>query len=82
MKTIISTLAILIIAVANAANENSMPKSVLEKKPSIAQRVGGFVIDYKAAKGKYVFINCQEKLDVKLIKGLSNGLKNDYSWII
>ena len=82
MKTIISTLAILIIAVVNAANENSMPKSVLEKKPSIAQRVGGFVIDYKAAKGKYVFINCQEKLDVKLIKGLSNGLKNDYSWII
>lgn len=51
-------------------------------KVSVLQRVGGFVIDYKAAKGKYLFINCQKAVDTKLVKGVANGLKGDFSWDI
>lgn len=63
--------------IATQENKNSTTN-----KPSILQRVGGFVIDYTAAKGKYLFINCQKTVDVTLIKGVANGLKGDYSWNI
>lgn len=82
MKIIVGFLALSFAALANAADTQTTTVTNSTKKLSIAQRVGGFVIDYKAAKGKYIFINCQDKVDAKLLKGLAFGLKNDYSWLI
>ena len=81
MKTLIALLTASMVTVVFAAEDVKAEKNQEAKKPSIAQRVGGFLIDYKAAKGKYMFINCQDKLDTKLINGLAVGLKNDYSWL-
>ena len=84
MKTLI---CILTISAASALLAETDPTNTLEnasdaKKPSVLQRVGGFVIDYKAAKGKYAFVNCQKRLDTTLVRGMANGLKIDFSWII
>lgn len=61
--------------------EDSQSPTNEENKPSVLQRVGGFVIDYKAAQGKYAFINCQNTVDLKLVSGLAKMMQNDYCWI-
>ena len=70
------------LVMADAAPTNAPAKSADAKEPSVLQRVGGFVIDYKAARGKYLFVNCQKRLDTKLVRGMANGLKGDFSWDI
>ena len=67
---------------ADAVLTNAQESASEVKKPSVLQRVGGFVVDYKTARGKYAFVNCQKRLDIKLVKGMANGLKGDFSWII
>ena len=83
MKKLLIALALAATTVAMAdeatANEGNNSET---NKPSVLQRVGGFVIDYTAAKGTYLFINCQKTVDVSLVRGIANGLKGDYSWNI
>ena len=51
------------------------------KQPSVLQRVGGFVIDWSAAKGKYLFVNCQDQHDMGLVRALAGRMSEDYSWV-
>ena len=76
----IFTIALTFSVAAEDSTTNTLTKASSGKEPSVLQRVGGFVIDYSAAKGKYSFIDCQKHLDTKMIKGLSVKLKDDYAW--
>lgn len=82
MNKLILTLALAVSAMvmADVSQTNDTDSVSEDKKPSVLQRVGGFVIDYKAAKGKYLFVDCQKRLDTKLVRGIANGLKGDFSW--
>lgn len=84
MKNLIITLTLAasVTVVADVVQTNETENVSSAKKPSVLQRVGGFVIDYKAAKGKYLFVDCQKRLDTKLVRGIANGLKGDFSWNI
>ena len=84
MKRLISILSCVATVTTVAANSTSnvLVTTKSSKGPSVLQRVGGFVIDYNAAKGRYAFVNCQKRLDMKLVRGMANGLKGDFCWNI